>query len=468
MKETHKECIQFEHLKEIVKDIKHSSRFSVLEQLLENVMSDINFLTEHTSKNLSIVDSKTNECLEKLKQKRKELNYHFDKLEEKLKEEILAQKKTTDKHDESMKTELLSRKENIMEIKKNVTKMKNLSTDLQTFFGLIELEKEVASHESYLNYMNDSESLLQTEYSLNTSVVDDLMLQFKSLGQLRVDKIPFKNCLNTLKKDQAQLNVNLPPSVDRIKISLKYTAKLKLKDAYLTGCAIKPNGDFLFVDYNSKKLLTCKSDGSNAKDLVTFETGPTDVVCLPNENLAVVSFCGSRIIFVDLLSNKQIKNIGVKSFGIDFINGKLISASGGKSIHWLDMQGGVVSEVRMKANSYYVTATSTCVYCSYCYDNAVVSLDYTGKQQWEFTHHKLKDPLGITSTLNGFIFVAGRGSNNVFLISPDGSESKVVLSFTGAGPRNVHFSRSWNELLMTRQSGDEISVYDVVIVSVPR
>ncbi|XP_052101578.1 uncharacterized protein LOC127735451 [Mytilus californianus] len=340
-------------------------------------------------------------------------------------------------------------------------KMKTLTTNLQTFFGLIETEKEVAAHESYLNSLNDSESLLQTEFSLNTSVVDDLMVHFKSFGQLNVDKIQFKHCFNTLKKDQAQLNVKLPSSVDKIKISLRFTAKLELESAYLTGCAIKPNGDFLFVNLNSKKLLTCKSDGSNVQDLVTFETAPTDIVFLPNKDVAVVSFRGREITFVDLLPNKQMKSIKIKSYGIDFINDKLISSSGSKTIHWLDMQGDVVSELCLKTNSYYVTATSTCVYCSDYNKKAVISFDYTGKQLWEFTHEKLIQPLGITSTLNGYIFVADRGSKNVFLISPDGSESIIVLSFTGSGPRGIHFSSSRNELLVTQESGDEVSLYDV-------
>ncbi|VDI78110.1 Hypothetical predicted protein [Mytilus galloprovincialis] len=461
MKDTHKECLQFEPLKEIVKDIKHSSRFSILEQLLENVMSDIDFLIEHTSKNISIVDSKTNECLEKIKQKRNELNDHFDKLEKKLKEEILLQKKTTVTHVESITTELHSRKENIIKVKENIMKMKNLSTDLQTFFGLIEIEKEVSAHESYLNSLNDSESLRQTEYSLNTLVVDDLILQFKSLGQLSVDKIRFKHCLNTLKNDQAQLNVNIPSSVDKIKISLKFTEKLGLGNEYLTGCAIKPNGDFLFVNYSPGKLLTCKSDGSNVKDLVTFDTTPNDVVYIPHKDVAVISFIGSKIIFVDLLSNKQIKNINVKSYGIDFTNDRLILASCSNIIHWLDMQGDVVSDLCLKTNAFYVTATNTCVYSSDYSNKSVISSDYKGKQLWKFKHDKLFEPLGITSTLSGYIFVTDRKSKNVFLISPDGSQSKIVLSFTGAGPRAIHFNRSRNELLVTRQSGDEISLYDI-------
>ncbi|XP_063431560.1 uncharacterized protein LOC134714247 [Mytilus trossulus] len=462
IKDTHKECLEFEPLKEVVKDIKHSSRFSVLEDLLENVMSDIDFLTEHTSKNLSIADSNTNECLEKLKQKRKELNDHFDKLEEKLKEEVLSQKKTTDQHVESMKTELLSRKENLIEIKENIMKMKNLSTDLQTYFGLIEIEKGVAAHESYLNSLNDSESLQQTEYSLNTSVVDDLMLQFKSLGQLSVDKIPFKHCLNTSKNDQAQLNVvKLPSSVDKIKISLKFTTKLKLENAFLTGCAIKPNGDFLFVDYSSKTLLTCKSDGSNVKDLATFKTGPTDIAFLPHKDLAVISFNGQNMIYVDLLSNKQIKTINVKSYGIDFINDRIVSTSGGKTLSFMDLQDDAISEVCQKTSSYYVTATDTCIYCSDHDNKAVISVDNNGKQLWEFKHEQLKQPLGITSTLNGYIFVTDRKSKNIFLISPDGSQSNIVLNFTGAGPRGIHFNRSRSELLVTTEYGDEISLYDV-------
>lgn len=372
MKDTHKECLQFEPLKEVVKDIKHSSRFSVLEQLLKKVMSDIDFLTEHTFKNISNVDSKTNECLEKIKQKRKELNDHFDKLEEKLKDEILSQKRTTAKNVESIMTELHSRKENIIVIKENIMKMKNLSTDLQTFFGLIETEKEVTAHENYLNSLNDSESLLQTELSLNTLVVDDLMLHFGSLGQLIVD-----------------------------------------------------------------------------------------IVFLPHKDVAVISFGGKKIIFVDLLSNKQIKTISVKGYGIDYINDIIVSTSGKETFSLLDLKDDVVSEVCLKTSAYYVTATGTCVYCSDLNNHAVISSDYKGKQLWKFTHDKLSEPLGITSTLNGYIFVADRRSQNVFLISPDGSESSIVLTLTGAGPRGIHFSQSRNELLVTQEFGDEISLYDV-------
>jgi DNA-binding beta-propeller fold protein YncE len=98
----------------------------------------------------------------------------------------------------------------------------------------------------------------------------------------------------------------------------------------------------------------------------------------------------------------------------------------------------------------YVTHTVTCC-------------DFQGTTQWEFRdEHVLRCPLGISVDNNGNVYVAGRDSINVMVISPDGHRHRQLLSSKDGLvlPKMLDYERSTNRLLVVNQS-DTAFLFDV-------
>lgn len=60
--------------------------------------------------------------------------------------------------------------------------------------------------------------------------------------------------------------------------------------------------------------------------------------------------------------------------------------------------------------------------------NTVMCMNMKGSEILTYRNVLLREPFGIAVESNEFAYVAGRVTNNIVLISPDGRNSRVVLS----------------------------------------
>jgi DNA-binding beta-propeller fold protein YncE len=78
---------------------------------------------------------------------------------------------------------------------------------------------------------------------------------------------------------------------------------------------------------------------------------------------------------------------------------------------------------------YYVATTGDKLYYTNCFSHTVTCCDLHGTTQWKFNDEQvLQGPRGITVDNDGNVYVAGRSSNNVVVISPDGKRHRQLLS----------------------------------------
>ena len=131
----------------------------------------------------------------------------------------------------------------------------------------------------------------------------------------------------------------------------------------------------------------------------------------------------------------------------------------------LNLSDKSVSDIinRDMTNVNYVATFGDKLYYTNWNTHTVTCCDLQGKAQWKFEDESvLKFPLGISVDNDGNVYVTGRHSNNVMVISPDGQRHKQLLSSKDGlvEPCVLDYDRSTDRLLVVNQSGIAF-LYDV-------
>lgn len=97
------------------------------------------------------------------------------------------------------------------------------------------------------------------------------------------------------------------------------------------------------------------------------------------------------------------------------------------------------------------------------HDDTVSCCDLQGTLKWKLKQKNiLTKARGITVDNYGRVYVLGYGSNNVVVISPDGTKHRVLLSQKDGikTPQALCFDQKSNKLLIANQCNDAF-LYDV-------
>lgn len=89
-------------------------------------------------------------------------------------------------------------------------------------------------------------------------------------------------------------------------------------------------------------------------------------------------------------------------------------------------------------------------------------MNMKGSEIWTYRNVLLREPFGIAVDSNGVVYVAGRATNNIVLISPDGRSSRVVLSEKDgiAKPQAIDVSKFRRQLLVCNKYDGSAYLYD--------
>jgi hypothetical protein len=146
----------------------------------------------------------------------------------------------------------------------------------------------------------------------------------------------------------------------------------------------------------------------------------------------------------------------------------------GRTIYYSTWNGGLkmlnlsdksVSDIINRNMCYakYVATFGDKLYYTNYITHTVTCCDLQGTTQWEFKDERvLRCPLGISVDNNGNVYVVGRDSINVMVISPDGHRHRQLLSSKDGLvlPKMLDYERSTNRLLVVNQS-DTAFLFDV-------
>ena len=195
-----------------------------------------------------------------------------------------------------------------------------------------------------------------------------------------------------------------------------------------------------------------------------------DTLYIKVDNIVAVSSgrgTNRCITIIDIESKKVMTTISLDTAMLGMaIRGRTIYyCTWGKGLKMLNLSDKSVSDIINRDMSYinYVATFGDKLYYTDYDTHTVTCCDLHSTTLWEFKDERvLKCPLGISVDNDGNIFVAGRDSINVVVISPDGQRHRQLLSSNDGLviPQVLDYERSTNRLLVVNKS-DTAFLYDV-------
>ncbi|XP_071123426.1 uncharacterized protein [Mytilus edulis] len=461
--ESHKECLDFIELGDVIHNVKTSNAMCELEETLVEVAQNLQNIRQHQQVNLKTFIDSRKKIEKEIKTTKKKINKHLDKLQEDLMKELYAIEEKENPKILLLLSSLEQKEKEIADCQRNIMNIKQHATDLQVFLSMKKIEKDVYSKNQFLQSIEEDKNFKQTFLSckINTSI-QKIISDVKSFGEVNIEA---KSCDIVLVRKKAKEAQMLVPtiqsrSIENINLTLQKTCDTQGNHTY--GCCILSDGRFAFTYY-----YYCKVTVFNMKGLNDFEVNlpcnAFDVAYISEDNaLAVTS--GSSVnplITIIDLEKKQIKktmSLDSQSYGISWNNNQLIYSGCDKGIRMIDLNDESISDIvrdKMPSDCYTATVMDK-IYHTHRETSTVTCYNRQGKIQWIFSNESvLKNPRGIDVDNYGNVFVVGFSSNNLVVISPDGQRHREVLT-TDDGlshPVSLNYSGSKNQLLVANLSG---------------
>ncbi|CAG2185343.1 unnamed protein product [Mytilus edulis] len=343
--------------------------------------------------------------------------------------------------------------------------IKQHASELQVYLATREIEQTVSEKETQLISIMENKHFDDFTVSLEIETkIRNILSDVKVFGTVSMETIPTNETLINRKSRQAQIITTVVKSFDDI--ILKQVNKFDSNSRQVTGCIILPDGRMAFTEYGHKRLFIRKADGSPDFHISFKESNAFD--CTLAKDATVAVSCGyyrndrTCIQILDLNSREitQIVNTTDRAFGIVCVNGLLVFCGHiPNGIYGIDVnteqQSKISCTIDVGAWSY-ITYFKNKFYVTNHTNHTVTSFDDKGSVIWAYKDDvNMKTPRGISVDNNGNVFVASERSNNVIMISYDGSRAKQIVDQNNGlfRPCALHYNRSSNQLLVVNKQG---------------
>ncbi|XP_063400150.1 uncharacterized protein LOC134684773 [Mytilus trossulus] len=460
----HNKCDEIVKLNDVIHNVKTSNKFFEIERTLAEVTENIEKIIKDRQNNIKTLSETRKKIEKEIQEIRTAINIHIDKIQADIIMELYTSEEEESKNILQLLNSLEEKQQEIATLQRNISDIKQHASDLQTFLSMQRIEKEVSGTDEYIRLISGSENLKKTglSFRINTAI-KNFISDIQNFGRITVESKPSNIKLTTKKQNQAQMMVaKVPPrSFGNINLQLQKIIKTK-QDNYTFGTCLLPDGRMVFssssLDNGTLTVLNANGSLSFVKKL---PSASFDVTYISVDNTLAVSsgVSGSSCIYIIDMENQKVKKtISVNDwiYGITYSGTDLIYCELNQGIRMINPNDEIISNivgVEMAAFCY-VTTFGNKLYHTNPYDNSVTCSDREGKKQWTFQNSVLQTPGGITVDRNGDIYVVGRKSNNVILISSDGKHHRLLSANEGLSELlAIHFSKERNMLIVANKKG---------------
>ncbi|XP_076115468.1 uncharacterized protein LOC143083127 [Mytilus galloprovincialis] len=385
------------------------------------------------------------------------INLHLDKLQD----AILKDLKTREEEESSKIRRLVKsmsdKEKEIAELQKNIGNIKQYASELQTFLALKHIEKDVLVDEQYIQSMVKSDDANQIDFSCQMNPpLQGLISAIQKFGDILVTADPCKIPILKQKDKQAQIMVAVTPiTIDSLAPTLLHTIFPKLTS--VRGCTFLLDRRMILSCLIKRTVKVFKPDGS--LDFEIRNIGPVfDVTYIGDNKVAVTSGYHKdfrQINLVDLTTRKVKRTLKVNSInsGVAYSSDKLIYCAGEEGIHMISLNDESITYVtKTKVTSYsYVATFRDKIFYTNCNDDSVTCIDFQGNIQWVFKNaNVLKAPYGISLDGTGNVYVVGKRTDNLVVITPNGQHYRQLLTRANGlyDPAVIHVDISSNKMMV--------------------
>ncbi|CAC5361612.1 unnamed protein product [Mytilus coruscus] len=290
-----------------------------------------------------------------------------------------------------------------------------------------------------------------------SSGVQNFQTKLVTFGNIVVESRSSGINISRSKNKQAQIMVMAPSTISLDKIELKFKETVFTYDNSITGCSLFSDGKMIFSSYEDKKVVVLQNNRSTWVN-TSFEFQTFDVEQIDGGLIAITTgYEGGRIILRDLLERKtkKIIEVDVWNDGIAVRGDWLYFSARKNGLMRANIIEGSICEVVKEPMSRcaYIALFDNNLYSTNESTNTVTCSDLEGHIKWTFKDI-LSFPLGLSVDNYGNIYVVGNEFSSVIVISPDGKQSKVILSSADGlyCPQVLHYNKENNELLVANHS----------------
>ncbi|XP_071121940.1 uncharacterized protein [Mytilus edulis] len=465
--EKHAECKAIIPIEDVIQNAKTSVAFTEIESSFQELNENMRLILEDRQKNISSLSDSKNKLKSEISAIRHKINHHLDQIQDHF---IVELNKAVENSTQQIQSFIASLKNNKREIDasiEDVETIKNYATDMQTFLGIKQLENKLNETENKILLWTDSTRLGHTVVSFKiNSVLQNISNGITEFGTHSVDFQPCELSLYKRKEGQAQLTVSLEPKTSVDHITLKLKTKFKTLCTDVSGCCILPCGKLVVSHFDPAYLKLFAPDGKYEKVIKNIMPNIIDVAYVNNETVAVVSSSEVNIKLVNLKSGRAFSSIhtDLPSKGLTYIKGSFIISSDEGHLLEVGLEDTKTNIIGSNVVATYVASFENNLYFEEQDTNIVVCQNRNGDLLWTFTDETvIKGIRCITVDEHGNLFVVGKESKNVIIISSDGTKHKILLSETNlcGSPWAIDYNSELNVLLVANKKDGQVFLYSV-------
>ncbi|XP_076086192.1 uncharacterized protein LOC143056900 [Mytilus galloprovincialis] len=272
-----------------------------------------------------------------------------------------------------------------------------------------------------------------------------------------VENEPIKE--ETFTHDQASDKNNLPVSVNlRKQLNIKQSTNENL---FITSC-IKTGNTLVFTDWSNRRLIICKSDGTDIHH-IPLSYKPHDITEI-DSNTVAVSCTDSNILIINISTRSITSTINTSGYcyGISYNDNNLYVIIDERIIHVMDLTGKVIRTIPAPSYDIHdITVDRDRLVCIHYTSIYCCSLD--GKLMWKFKMDTFQDLRGVTTDNEGNVYVTDQRTNTVIVVSDDGKHYRELLTKSDGlnNPYGIYFDKKENILLVCNESNEKAFLFDV-------
>ena len=461
-RDDHRHCHELRPIIEVTENVKSSTAIVHIERDLKYIDAAFEKMKSDIINNISDINKQKRNFFSDISDMRKSLNDHLDNIEKQTVEEMVSVEKNLQVELKKVLVVMESKRTDFDIIRQDVDKVKKYASDLQTFIGVNEMTSvvygEVKKQKGAINY-----DLFELKIDFS-SQLESFVKDVSKFGVVSVTKKHFSTSLVKEAELQAQIPQERKLGVTP-QLTKKTTVAFQTKDkerVWIAGCDILPDGKLVFAEREGKRLLMFSYNGKYEKDIVRFSGIPFEVSYTGENIVAVTIYDKHEVVFVNVITNTIINtvDVGHKCFGTDFNMNRLairaIQSSTSSHLVYFDPKGKLIDRISIPGvNSTNISLRDGTVKCTDWKTNTIYCYALAGQQIWAFKDaNVLREPRGIALDKNSNVYVAGRRTNNVVALSPDGNNCREILTKSDGldRPFSLRINIDRNELLVCNGS----------------
>ncbi|CAC5391115.1 unnamed protein product [Mytilus coruscus] len=449
--------------------VKSSASVQLFEKDLKNVRENLDTAIKYLKTRISTINTQKTKAVDDIRYVRKSINDNLNKLEQDMLNDLESKHSKLKLHMATHMQKLEQGAIQIDQMQSQFTKMTQHATELQMYVGLREIEQTTSQTAKYLEDLESGDSFTEKNLEFKiSSALQSIRQDVKSFGDININTTSSTLRLKTGRKHQAQHLVPKVPGIEQIKPSLLTRLKSQIDmKLNIWACLILPDGKSIILDHNKKQLLLFSTEGIFIRKVVTFPKYPWDACFARNYTVAVTLGLANQTALVDVNKSKIIQKIKVSHncYGVAS-DGKtlVISSDGGQctTVNLNDMSHTIVEGM---GGMYYISLFQGNIYGNNYNKNEVCCYKSTGESLWTYHHQDIDYPVGITLDINGFVYIVSRENSSIVVVSPEGKNSKTILSNADGikSPHAIDINREAGMMIVSSDISDDKS-YETAFV----